>query len=233
MSEPHALLGLLEATVVFDWAEAANRFQLAMTRQPVTPWVRWMHGQYLMQVGRFHDAVDQMERALQDDPLHVLCRCHLAGCLHAMGRQADAWRQWQQVLDIDKDFWVAQWYRAVAAIVDGALPQARTAAERAYALMPKDKMNVGLLAGLLSREEDATRAAALLAELRHGEAYAVPMGSFMYHFARSETDLAAAWLEKAIELQEQRVMYVLPYMRVIARWPAIARKLNLPEGGHV
>ena len=41
-------------------------------------------------------------------------------------------------------------------------------------------------------------------------------------------DAAAAWLVKAIEEHEQRVIYVLPCMRTTPRWPALAKKLNLP-----
>jgi hypothetical protein len=97
--------------------------------------------------------------------------------------------------------------------------------------MPKDKMNVGLLAGVLSREGDTTRVEALLADLPNADAYSAPIGLFMYHLARCEDDHAAASLEQAIEQREQVVLYVLPYMRTTPRWPALARKLNPPEGG--
>jgi serine/threonine-protein kinase len=228
LAEPHALLGLLAATVVYDWTEAADRFQLAMVRQPVTPWVRWLHGQYLMHVGQLEEAVEQMMRTLQEDPLHVLCRSQLAGCLHALGRGVEASRQLDKVFEIKHDFWVARWYEGMTAALDGDVPKARAAAEQAYSLMPHDKMNIGLLAGLLSRDGDSTRAEVLLAELTRGAGHGGPMGTFMYHFARLEHDDAAAWLEKAIDEHEQRVMYVLPYMRTTPRWPALATRLGRP-----
>ena len=228
LAEPHALLGLLAATVVYDWPESASRLQLAMSHEPVTPYVRWFHGLYLMQIGRLHEAVDEMERMLHEDPLHVLCRSQLSGCLYALGRRADASRQLQQVLEIDEDFWVAHWYRALSGALDGALAEARTAAERAYSLMPKE-MNAGLLAGILSREGDSRRAEALLVDLREGgDGYGMPMAWFTYHLARLEMDQAAASIEKAIEQHDQRAAYGLPYLRTMSRWPALAKKLNLP-----
>ena len=227
LAEPHALLGLLAATVEYDWSEAANRLQLAMSRGPVTPYVHWFHGQYLTQIGRLHEAVDEMESMLHADPLHVLCRSQLSGTLHAMGRRADASRQLQQVLEIDNDFWVGHWYHAIFSTLDGTLADARAAAERAYSLMPND-MNAGLLAGIVSREGDSTRAEALLMRLQSGETYGVPMGWFTYHLARLEIDQATASIEKAIEQHDQRAAYGLPYLRPMPQWPALAKKLNWP-----
>ena len=129
-----------------------------------------------------------MERMLHEDPLHVLCRSQLSGCLHAMGRRDDASRHLRQVLEIDEDFWVAHWYRAISGALDGVLPEARIAAERAYSLMPTD-MNAGLLAGILSREGDSRRAEALLVDLREGgDGYGMPMAWFTYYLARLEID---------------------------------------------
>jgi serine/threonine-protein kinase len=227
LAEPHALLGLLAATVTYDWAEAATRFQLATARQPITPYVRWLHGQYLMQIGRSGEAVSEMERMLHEDPLHMLCRSQLSGCLHAIGRRADASRHLRQVLEIDENFWVANFYRAIAGALDGLLPEARVAAERAYSLMPRD-MNAGLLAGILSRDGDSTRAESLLVHLQDSETYGVPMGWFAYYLARLDFDRAATWIEKAVEQHDQRSAYGLPYLRSTPRWPALAKKLNWP-----
>jgi hypothetical protein len=60
-----------------------------------------------MMIGRSGEAIVEMERAPQEDPLHVLCRCHLAGCLYTAGRLSDAFKQVRQVLEIDEHFWVA------------------------------------------------------------------------------------------------------------------------------
>jgi hypothetical protein len=129
-------------------------------------------------------------------------------------------------LEIDEDFWVAHWYRAISGALEGALVDARLAAERAYSLMTNE-MNAGLLAGIVSREGDSTRADALLVRLQHGETYGVPMGWFMYHLARLDFDQAAASIEEAIEQHDQRATYGLPYLRSTSRWPALAKKLNL------
>ena len=140
------MLGILAATIEYDWPEAEQQFSLAMVREPVAPYVRWLHGHYLMTIGRFGEAIVEMERALQEDPLHVLCQSHLAGCLYAAGRHSDAFKQVRQVLEIDANFWVAYWYLSMFNLTEGNLAEARASAERAYSLMSPNTLTTGLLA---------------------------------------------------------------------------------------
>jgi tetratricopeptide (TPR) repeat protein len=221
------LLGILAATIEYDWPEAEQQFSLAMVREPVAPYVRWLHGQYLMMIGRFGEAIIEMERALQEDPLHVLCRSHLAACLYAAGRRSDAFKQVRQVLEIDEN-WIAHWYLSRFNLTEGNLAEARTSAERVYSLMSPNTSATGLLAGLLAREGEAARAEALLALLPPPETYGVPMAWALYRLAQLRIDDAAEWVEKAIEQRDQRVIYILADLRTSTHWPVLARKLGLP-----
>ena len=210
LAEPHALLGLLAATVVYDWPESASRLQLAMSHEPVTSYVRWFHGLYLMQIGRLHEAVDEMERMLHEDPLHVLCRSQLSGCLYALGRRARCFPAIATGVG-DRRGLLGR------PLVPGSVrrawtercAEARTAAERAYSLMPKE-MNAGSLAGIC-------RARGIQGALKHcwlicarvEMRYGMPMAWFTYDLARLEMDQAAASIEKAIEQHDQRAAYGL------------------------
>ena len=71
--EAHALLGLLAAMYDYDWTEADRRFRLAFARDPVPPlFVRIERANFfLAHVGRGREAVEEMERALAEDPLNV------------------------------------------------------------------------------------------------------------------------------------------------------------------
>ena len=196
LAEPHALLGLVAAIYDYDWSEAAQQFRLARSREPVSPYVRWLYGQYLMQIGRNREAAEETERVLQDDPLHLLCRCHLAGCLSAMGRYAEASKQLRQVLDFDESFRIAHLYLAISLALEGLVAEARVSAERAYSLMPWGAGAIGLLAGIAARGGDAARAETLLAQLKSGETEGPLLGWAIYHIVRLETDQAAEWFEK-------------------------------------
>ena len=224
LPDAHALLGLVAVFCDYDWSEGERRFRLAMIQQPVPPRIRWLYGQYLSAIGEDRAAIEEVELALHEDPLHLLCRCHLAGYLNAVGKRADAIRQVSQVLEIDERFGIAYWYLAMFQALEGTLGEARASAERAYSLMPWEKSAAGFLGGLAARDGDRARAESLLAQLAPG----MYLAWATYHLARLETDQAADWIGKAIEERDPRVMFVVPYMRTSSQWPALAKMMNLP-----
>ena len=229
LAEARALLGVVAAFYDYDWNEAERQFRLAAAREPVLPYVRWLHGQYLQQIGRLREAAEELERVLQDDPLHLLCRSHFAGCLYAMGRFAEASSQVGQVLEIDENFGIAHWYLSIFQALDGKVAQAAASAEKAYCLRPWDPAVVGLVAEAAARKGDAPRTELLLTRLKPAESYGAPLGWAVYHLVRRETDLAVEWAAKAIDQHDCRVAYLLPYLRSSPRWPALAEMMNLPE----
>jgi serine/threonine-protein kinase len=227
LAEAHALLGVLAATVEYDWNEAARRFHLATAREPVLPYARWMRGQSLSVLGRFREAAEEMERALQEDPLHHLCRSQFADCLHAVGRCVEASQQIRQVLEIDERFWVAHWYLATFQAVEGELTAALRSAETAYSLV-SSTATAGLFAGILTRSGEAARAEAVMAQFGSPESYGMPVGWALYKLFSMDTNEATEWLEKAIEQRDCRIIFLLRHFRGCARWPEVADMMNLP-----
>jgi eukaryotic-like serine/threonine-protein kinase len=229
LAEPHALLGLVAASFEYDYREAARQFRMSTAREPVLPYVRWFYGQFLQHIGRLGEAAHEMECALEEDPMHLLCRSHLAACFHAMGRSAEASRQVRHVLEIDERFGIAHWYQAVFLALEGTVAEATVSAEKAHMLMPWNTLGVGLLAGLKARAGDAARAEELLVRLEPSESSGAPVGWAMYHLARLETDQAAEWAGKAIAQRDFGPSLLFPYLRTSSRWPALERMMNFPE----
>ena len=228
LPDAHALLGLVAVFYDYEWTEAARRFRAAMERQPVPPRIRWLYGQYLSAVGTDSVAIEELELALLEDPLHLLCRCLLAGSLYADGRHAEAIRQVNRVLEMDERFGHAYVYLAMFQALEGTVVQARASAEKAYSLIPWETLAAGFFAGLAGPEGDAARAGSLLQQLAPGAA----LGWAADYLVRLQFDQAAEWTAKAIDQRDPRVMILLPYMRTSSRWPALAKMLNLPEVAH-
>ena len=117
---------------------------------------------------------------------------------------------------------------------DGDLEEARTLAERGFALAPWFKPMVGLLAALLVRNGETDRADMLLREhLSPDRGYVDPIGPTVFHSLTGNLDRTVDWVEKAINERQFAVFFFVrshgQTLRASARWPALARMMNLPE----
>lgn len=83
--------------------------------------------------------------------------------------------------------------------------------------VPTDLFSVpGILAGLLHRSGDRTRAEDLHISLGDASRYGAPIGHALFHALCNEPDEAVAWLEKAIEQRDPRV---LVFTALTTAWP--------------
>jgi hypothetical protein len=104
--------------------------------------------------------------------------------------------------------------------------------EKAYALTPWSNPIVGQLAALLVRAGVVGRAETLLDGLRPGTAWGASAGMAVFHSICGEFDRAAAWAARAIDDRFPRLDPLLrPLLGQSPVWPALARKMNLPERG--
>ncbi|HTS51453.1 MAG TPA: protein kinase [Bryobacteraceae bacterium] len=234
-SLPEALanLGSIAAVYDYDWNEAERLFKLVLATGAVSPAVRFSAGAYLFHAGRTSEAIEQLERAVQDDPLNLTCRTVLAFCLMVY-READAERELRRVLERDPSFYLAHHFLDMLHVQRGNLPEALAEAEKAFALAPWVGWVRGFLAGLLAITGESTRAESLLSELGDGAAYGAPFGLFCYHFIRGDMEQAADWVEKAILQRDPALLYplrlpLLNKLRQSSRWPPLAKMMSLPE----
>jgi TolB-like protein len=236
LPEAHAWLGIFAAWADFDWKETQRRFDIAFSRQPVSPILRHWYGYfYLRQAGRALEAVDQHRRALEEDPINPVVRTGLAVSLAAAGKDEEALRGARSVLELNPDFVPAYTLQALD-VTKAPLPEALAFAEKGVGLAAWSPVCAGLLAGLLVKSAARERAAELIGRLGDGRANAAPVGFAVYHLLCGEIEKAAEWTEKALEQRHPMVAMLLltppwkPMLRSSVRWPKLARIMNLPEG---
>ncbi|HYR41654.1 MAG TPA: protein kinase, partial [Terriglobia bacterium] len=132
LPEAHAMLGLVASLYDYDWTEAERRFQLATACEPVPAQVRRYYGfYYLLPVGRYKEAVEQQERARNEDPLNLADRVSLAPSLRAVGRDADALSELHKVRQLDENFWPPYFLLGIVHASQGNIAQAAPYAEKA------------------------------------------------------------------------------------------------------
>jgi TolB-like protein/Tfp pilus assembly protein PilF len=228
-----AVLGAVAGFYDYDWKEADERFRRAMAADPIPSEVRARYATfYLLPVGRLSEAIEQMEKVLEQDPLNALWRSVLSmsSCMAEMHERAI--EEARQALEINENMWAAHFFMSQSYLLRGMLAEARAAAEKARQLAPGFAMTVGLLAGILTRVGEAGRAKELLAQLNEGKLKdSAPTGMVLYHLACLEIDVAADWYQRAVE-QRQLIALLNPLMkplRLSPRWPALAKMMNLPQ----
>ncbi len=114
LPEAHAILGAVAAEYDYDWKEAEREFSLAMTHDTVAPMVRSLYSRcYLVGAGRYGEAVQQMERALKDDPVSTYSWFGLALCRFIAGEDEEAVAGFLQALELDENFSAANGWLSI------------------------------------------------------------------------------------------------------------------------
>jgi serine/threonine protein kinase/tetratricopeptide (TPR) repeat protein len=234
LPEAHAVLGCIAAMYDFDWTEADRRFSLAFAHGIPSHTVRVLRANwFLVHAGRGREAVEDMERALREDPLYWGANWTLAVSYRSVGRDADADRLFLRLLG-DTGAW-----SAIPGVVlsgnhleRGQLQEALAFAETAYERNPALPAAIGQLAGM--RERMGKDGRGLLDRLQSGATFGAPMGLALYSLAIDDRDQCADWLEKAIEERDLWVSFLLNVGNIggrvmwsSPRWPHLAQLINV------
>jgi serine/threonine-protein kinase len=237
LPEAHGVLGAIASLYDFDWNEADRRFRLAFERGNPSPTVRIQRANFfLAHAGRGREAVEDMERAVREDPLNWGLSWTLAVVYRSVGRDVDADRLYAHVLGDTSSPW-----SAIPAVVlsgnhleRGQMKEARAFAETAIERNAALPAAVGQLAGVLARNGDDIRAAELVNRLRPGTAFGAPFGLALYYLAIGDRDQCADWLEKAIDQRDVWVSFLLNVGNIggramwsSPRWPRLAQLMNV------
>jgi serine/threonine-protein kinase len=225
----HVVLGAIAALYEHDWDQAREQFHLALATEPVPPEVRFRYaGFYLVPLNRVREALDHLERAVEQDPLNVVFRGFLAMILGAETPNR-AVVEARKAMEIDERHWLPSYAMSLSQLRRGELREARQLAERSAAAVPWLSFPAGLFAGLLRRLEEHDKADAVLAGLKSPSALAI------YHLVCSDINATADSFAQAIAQGEVSPLMwfgasdFLRPLRASARWPALAKMLNLPE----
>ncbi len=231
---PHALLGTLAAANDYDWKEAYEQFQTAMAATSVSADTRWAYASfYLQALGRFHESVAEMRRAVDQDPLNVSWRAVLASHLSHAGMYGEALEEARSALALDENNWLPHYMIAEAFLGMERFPEVVVEAEEAHRMAPWNSMATGTLAGALTRIGEKGRAEQLITEM--GEAPLPVWGRVLYHLICSDLANSAKWYERMIEERDPfAVLFnqapITRALRQSSHWPMLARRMNLPSG---
>jgi len=229
----HSILALA-AVLDYDWHEAGKQFALAFAHEPVSPTTRYFDAAfYLAPLGRTDEAMTQLERAIQEDPLDLMMLTWRGILLVSTNRSEEAEPVLRKVLELDEGFWLVHNWLGASYLTRGRFADAVRAYERSLAGFPGHVGVTACLAGCLERAGHAERAAPLLETFADGSAFGAPFARVNYYLVRGELDRAAEWYEKGIEQRDTRMPFIAAALHgdlltSSPHWDRLARLMNLP-----
>ncbi|MFI5310530.1 MAG: protein kinase [Gemmatimonadales bacterium] len=200
LAEAHASLGLIAAAYDWNWGEAEGQFRRALTLNPNSTYARmWYSGYVLSPQQRHEEAITQLRRALEIDPLSLQLGAALGMAYYYAGHTDSSVATFRRTLDLDHNF-------APAHTALGFVYTARKQYDDAIREM---KMGVadsavtsdavlGFVYALAGRKAEAHDILLSLRRRARGS-YVTPMDFQLLFTGLGEPDSAFYWLNRAYE----------------------------------
>jgi serine/threonine protein kinase/tetratricopeptide (TPR) repeat protein len=222
-----AVLGLIAGQHDYDWRQAADRFRSVLSSPQRPSSVNQLCAFYLISLGRFDAALDEIGLAIAADPLNSYWYSFRAMVNFSAGRHDDAVADALRALEFG-DLYHAHTIIAFSLLWRGRLAEARESAEESFRRAPFNSMSAGVLGGLLQRCGETERAAQVIGAMKG----AVSVGMTMYHVIAGDVDRALDSFEQAIRERRPNAPQIafaafMKPLRESPRWPALAKLMKL------
>jgi TolB-like protein/Tfp pilus assembly protein PilF len=198
-AEAHRSLAQMKWNFEFDWAGAEQEYRTAAGLNPQSSLVRWWYGVFLGVQGRFEEALDQLRRGRELDPLAVNITT-IMGWIHYFARRyEESLPYYQEVLEIDPFNLMAHWMLGEAQIEIGRYDAGIASLEHALFLSPRSSRLSGYLGyayGRAGRRGEAEETIRNL-ERRRTTGYVPAYFTALVHSGLGQTSDALDWLERA------------------------------------
>jgi serine/threonine protein kinase/Tfp pilus assembly protein PilF len=236
LAEAHVGMGNVMGMCDFNWIAAEHAYHRAIKLNPSSPIVHYYYGwAFLRPMGRLEEALAQLKRAVELDPLSAFYNSLLGYIHYANGQHGLAIEQYQRAVDLDPGLHFPHMLLATAYTSTGRFDEAITEAQKACELsarMPAALGILGLAYGLAGRRDHAR---ALLEELmsKRGTSYVLPFAMVAAYAGLREIDKTLEWLEKGIAEHDIFIVGGLKSdpgyaaLRGHPRYNTLMRKMNL------
>jgi TolB-like protein/DNA-binding winged helix-turn-helix (wHTH) protein len=239
LAEAHAALGAEKAGFEYDWAGAEQEFKRAIELNANCADAHFYYSWYLLTpLGRSEEAIAEMNRALELDPLSGIYNTVL-GLSYYYARQYDqALQQFNKTLTLDPDFFIAPFHLAWLYSQLGQYPEAITELTKGRLLRGDDHAKVAADEMALRKAVAAQGAAGFWHEIRKWNEGDYPnVGEFdvPQAYARlGEKEQAMVSLERNFEKRAPLVTLLkvdpaLDTLRSDPRFEDLLRRMNLPQ----
>ncbi|MCI0354557.1 MAG: tetratricopeptide repeat protein, partial [Acidobacteria bacterium] len=236
LGEAYATLAYIDFLHEWDWLGAEEKFERAITLSPNNASGRVWHAIYLTARARHEEALAEIKRAQELDPVSHLVSVNV-GVRFYYARQYDrAIKEFRKTLELYPDSDEALHNLGHVYLQTGKYEEAIAALQKAENLEGGNAHNRALLAeayvGAGRRQNARTLLNELLRSAKQGKAHSRDIAGI--YLALGEKEQALTWLDKAFEARDPYLRYVkvdprLDPLRSDPRFQDLLRRMNFPD----
>jgi serine/threonine-protein kinase len=234
-AEVHSTRAMMLALLDYDWPESERAFQRALELNPGSsharfPYVHW----YLRAQGRLEEALAEIEKVLEHDPLSPAYRFGKVSILLGQRRFEAAEEASRRILEIDPQYPLGMIGLSISLAGRGRFDEALSEANKLVQVQGRWGVPLQNLAEVQALAGNAAEALSLLDEMQElaRNTYVGADGFAFVYSLLGENDAAFEWLNKAIDRRDPGIMLIktsriFDGIRQDARYRDALRRMNL------
>ena len=238
LSDAHLAQANIRRMLHWDWEGAEASYRQALSLNPSSEAAHRYYAHMLVALGRESEALTEVQRAVELDPLCLVVASSAGWIRYAAGDYDGAIDACRNVIDMDSRFLAARCVQAAALLQSGQPAQAVEELESAATIAPENPVVLSWLAHAKAVKGDCGVASVLLQALqRIGEHRYVPSYHLaLVHAGLGQHDHVFALLEKACVERDPMLLNVgldhrFAPLREDARFTKLMERLRLPIDG--
>jgi DNA-binding winged helix-turn-helix (wHTH) protein/TolB-like protein/tetratricopeptide (TPR) repeat protein len=235
LAEAHVSRAVIREVYERNWQGAEDSYERALALNPNYATGHQWYGEYLMNIGRFREAIAQLDRALELDPRSLIINSVKGVALHLAGRYDEAAQQLRRTVELDPTFVRAHVWLGMVYQKQGKAEEARAEIDQAVKLSGTDFVALPVRArayAAAGNRAEAERIAAQLIDIsktRHVNGYVI--ASILVQLG--DYDGAFHWLGRAYDEYDNRLSAIrvdpdFDAVRGDRRYLALVERLKLP-----
>jgi TolB-like protein len=236
LAEAHASMGLAELEYDWDWVVAEKEFKRAIELNPSYATAHQWYAVYLSAMGRHNEALAEIKRAEDLDPLSLIISVAGGSLFFAARRYDEAIAQCRKALELNAGFYLAHSCLGLVNGQEKRYEESVSEYQKAIGLEPgSPRLAAGLARAYAAagRKSEALKIISNLRELSK-QRYVSPYGIAMTYAALADLDQTFAWLEKAYQdrsvgLATLKVDPWVDPLRSDPRFQDLLRRMKFPE----
>ncbi len=235
LPEAHAIAGQIRAELDYDWKASEQHYLRAIASNPAAAGVHFSYGYWCLRpTGRLNEALAEIERALELDPLALYYRFGRAYLLMFVGRDEEAAIAARQTFELDPDYFLAQFILSFVLARLGHSDEAVALAERALQVHGRYSMSLLVAGAVYAVAGRRAAAQKLLTELEAmaANSFSAAGAITLVNSLLGNMDETVRWAERAITQRDPQVLGIkttpaYANLRSDPRYPALLAKMNL------